>query len=61
MMRRLGILLLLAALFTAGQPVGRSPAQDGLEATKSQGLLGERPDGLLGAVPGTVQIGRAHV
>jgi uncharacterized protein YdbL (DUF1318 family) len=55
MKRRLGILVVLAALLAAGQPASRSHAQDGLDAVKSQGLVGERPDGLVGAVADTVQ------
>jgi uncharacterized protein len=55
MKRRLGILLLLAALLTAGQPASRSHAQEGLDTAKSQGIVGERPDGLVGAVSDTVE------
>lgn len=55
MKRRLGILLVLAALLAGGQPSSQAHAQDGLEAAKRQGLIGERPDGLIGAVQDTVR------
>lgn len=49
MMRRL-VPLLIAALFLGAPTL--AAAQDALIAAKAAGQVGERPDGLVGAVPG---------
>lgn len=55
-MRRLrGLALFLSlGLAVLGGGLNVAAAQDGLEAAKAAGLVGERPDGLVGVVPATV-------
>lgn len=50
-MKRLFAILTVALAVVAGAP-SMAGAQDALAAAKAAGQIGERPDGLVGAVPG---------